>query len=190
MKVVGVVGRNGSGKDELLEYLNEHCDLTILSAGDVARQIAEKEGLPATRENLHQISQDYIDRYGEEFFMERLVDQMQEEWNAVGISGIRTPADARVLREEFGDDFLLVHVQVGDTAKRFERVCERGKERDPQSYEAFLRQDQEEIDSFDLDETIRRADLTIENDASLEAFYRRIRESIMKAPLGEELLCD
>lgn len=190
MKVIGVVGRNGSGKDELLDYLQQHCDLSILSAGDVARQIAKEEGVPATRENLHQISQEYIDRYGQEFFMERLIEQVREDWNAVGITGIRAPTDVQVLREHFGDDFFLVAVEVGDPKLRFERLKERDKPRDPDTYEEFLRQDEEEVELFHVDETMRRADSAIQNDASLQAFHRRIRESIIEAPLGDALRCN
>lgn len=190
MQVIGVAGRNGSGKDELLKYLRQRCDLVLLSSGNVARQIAEEKGVAATRENLHRISQEYIERHGQQYFMRRLIDQIREEWNAVGITGIRSPADVGVLRGQFGDDFLLVRVEVGDPRLRFERVRERGKERDPQSYQEFLRQDEEEAELFDLDETLQQADLTIRNDASLQAFHRRIRESIVESPLGDALHCD
>jgi Ni2+-binding GTPase involved in maturation of urease and hydrogenase len=43
MKVIGVVGRNGSGKDELLNYLHDRCGIKVLSMGDVVRDIAKSE---------------------------------------------------------------------------------------------------------------------------------------------------
>jgi dephospho-CoA kinase len=45
MKVIGVVGLNGSGKDELVDYLHQRCGIPVLSAGDIARDIAAEEGV-------------------------------------------------------------------------------------------------------------------------------------------------
>ena len=52
MKVIGVIGQNGSGKDEVLKYLREKHNVPFLSTGDMVREIAAKEGKEPTRENL------------------------------------------------------------------------------------------------------------------------------------------
>ena len=187
MKVIASVGRNASGKDELLRYIQEKCDMPILSPGDVAREIARQEEIEPTRENLHEISQRMIRKHGEDFFMRRLIEEIERaEWDLVGISGVRTPADVRALKDHFGDDFTLVHVKVGDPRLRFERSRSRGAERDPQTFEAFQEQDRSEETLFHIDDTIQMADRVVLNDSSLEDFHAAIERKIINDFLSNE----
>lgn len=43
---------------------------------------------------------------------------------------------------------------------------------------------------FHLSETIQHADMTINNDGTLEAFRRRIEKSIVQQELSDETNCD
>jgi dephospho-CoA kinase len=42
---------------------------------------------------------------------------------------------------------------------------------------------------FSIDETIRRADVTVENDATLDLFYRQIEKAIVQPVLSNEIDC-
>jgi len=186
VKVIGTVGRNASGKNALVQYLHRRCGIPVVEAGDIARDMARKKGIEPTRENLHRISQQAIEEHGRDFFMERLIERIEEsDWDVVGIAGIRTPADIRTLRERFGEDLLLVHVEVGDPSLRFRRTQARDDPRDPDTYQQFLQQDREEEEMFHLGEAIELADLTVENDGTLEEFHDRIEERIIKPELAE-----
>jgi dephospho-CoA kinase len=186
MKVIGAIGLNGSGKDELVDYLHEQYDVPRLSLGDIVRDIAEKEGIRPTRDNLHDISEIYFARHGRDYFARKLVDQIRDrDTQVVAVTGVRSPADVGTLKEEFGDDFVLVHVQVGDPALRFARTQQRDKARDPGTLEAFLEQDREEREIFEIDEAVKEADLSIRNDRSLEKFYERIDECVAGPILGQ-----
>ena len=63
MKVIGVIGLNGSGKDEVVNYLNQHYGIPVLSVGDIAREIAGREGVEPTRDNLDEITRRYFTKY-------------------------------------------------------------------------------------------------------------------------------
>jgi dephospho-CoA kinase len=92
MIVVGAVGRKGSGKDTVPDYVSQRCDLPIIEVGDIARGIAVERGVEPTREHLMAISQEFMARYGKDYFMRRVVEQVPEKgWDAAGISGIRSP---------------------------------------------------------------------------------------------------
>jgi dephospho-CoA kinase len=185
MDVIGAVGLNGAGKDELVDYLHRRCGIPVLTVGDVPREIAEEEGVEPTRDNLREIAERYMAQYGEDFFIQRLIKRIEEkEWKAVGISGIRTPTDAQALREHFGQDLLLVHVEVTDPYIRYQRTKRRGKARDPDAYKEFKQQDKAEEEMFRISETIEQADLTINNDVSLETFHQRIEETIVQQELS------
>ena len=58
--VIAAVGKNASGKDYFLEFISKEFGVPMLSVGDVARELAEAEGLEKTRENLHYISKKYM----------------------------------------------------------------------------------------------------------------------------------
>ena len=177
-RVAGIVGREGSGKDEVLRYLHGRCSITNLSAGDVAREIAQQKGVSPTRENLHEIATKYMEEQGQGFFAERLIDTIEEnDWQTIGISGVRTPYDVEVFRRHFGDDFRLVHVRVGNSKLRFQRLRRRNEVRDPDTYEVFLEQERQEEERFRISRAIQLADFTIDNDGSREQLQRDIEES-------------
>jgi dephospho-CoA kinase len=190
MVVIGLVGLDGSGKDEMAAYLSRKCAVPAVSAGDVARRIAERESRPPTGANLREISERCIRGYGKDFFMTSLIEWIEQEgWTIALINGIRTPADVATLRERFGSDFYLVHIRVGDAALRFERVRRRGELRDPDEYEEFLEGDRAEEEAFRVSETIKKADLTVGNDSTLEAFHREIDGKIIGRLLKGKAAC-
>ncbi len=175
MKVIGAVGQNGSGKDEVLKYLKAACGIPFFSTGDMVRQIATEEGLEATRDNLRAISERWFRERGEGCFVRLLAERIKREENqTVGISGIRSLADATILRESFGDDFVLIRVAMADSKQRYERMVARGEERDPHSYEQFLALDRKEEALFHVEEAGRQAQYTIGNDGTLEDLHRAI----------------
>ena len=105
---------------------------------ELVREIAAQRGMRPTRAKLHEISQQAIEQHGTDLFVKTLIARIEEKpWHIVGITGIRTPADVRVLRERFGEDFVLVHVRVDDIHTRFERIQQRNTAGDPQGYEQF-----------------------------------------------------
>lgn len=187
MIVIGAMGLNGSGKDALIHYLHERHGIPMLSIGDLVRDMAAQRGISPTRSNLHELSQETLELHGADFFAQKLIARIEQEpEEVVGVTGIRTPTDVRTFREHFGDDFVLVHVRVGDPRTRFERVRQRDEARDPESYGRFLQQDEEEKEMFRIEEAIEEADITIDNDGSLEDFHREIEEQVVKPVLDDE----
>lgn len=191
MIIIGAMGRNGSGKDALIDYLCQRCDVHKLSVGDIARQIAEEEGIAPTRQNLREISQRYMSAHGDSYFIRRVADTIEENgWKATAISGIRTSDDVRAARECFGDDLLLVHVRVGDPHVRYERIRERDQPRDSDSFEAFIEQEQEEEEHSHISEALEQADLVINNSRSLEVFHEAIDYLLIEGLIDEEVGCE
>jgi dephospho-CoA kinase len=78
MKVIGVIGQNGSGKDEVLKYLRAKYNMPFLSTGDMVRDIAVKEGKESTRENLQEISERYFQEFGKGIFVKMVAANMQQ----------------------------------------------------------------------------------------------------------------
>jgi dephospho-CoA kinase len=180
LRVLGVVGLNGSGKDEVVRYLHQSHGVPTLSLGDMVRQIALERGVNPTRSNLHRLSQEYFAERGRDYFARKAILAIDDhDWDLVGITGIRTPTDVKTMREHFGNHFVLAHVAVSDSKKRYERVRERGEARDPQSYSEFLQQDAKEEEIFHLSETAREADIVLDNDQSVIKLHSQIDRKVV-----------
>ena len=181
MKIIGAVGQNGSGKDEVLKYLKSTYNVPFLSTGDVVRSIAAKEGVEPTRENLGKISARYFDEKGKGCFVKMLADKLKQSgWPVAGITGIRSLDDVTILKNIFGNDFILFRVFVNDPQVRFARMVRRAEGRDPVSFEQFSQQEEYEENLFKISEAENQADYSLSNDTSLAGLHRQIDEIIIK----------
>jgi dephospho-CoA kinase len=175
VKVIGTVGQNGSGKDEVLKYLKARYGIPFFSTGDMVREVAAQEGVEPTRENLQAISEKYFRERGEGCFVRLLAERLRRDDGPIrGISGIRSLKDVQILREAFGDAFVLINVSVSDPRQRYGRMVKRAEERDPQQYEQFLTQDKAEETLFHITEAGGQADYSISNDGTLADLHRAI----------------
>ena len=137
--IVAAVGKNASGKDYFLDVIAKQFDIPVISFGDCARELADKEGLVHTRENLQYISKKYMSTYGQDFFPKMMVEKIRQMGlKNVLVSGIRPPSDAELFRQEFGDDFFLVAIVLESDRLRYERMVARGSARDNVTYEQFI----------------------------------------------------
>jgi len=187
VKVIGAIGQNGSGKDEVLKYLRSKHNVPFLSTGDIVREIASNEGLEQTRENLGKISDRYFREFGKGCFVRLLADKIRHSgWKIAGISGIRSLDDVSILKGIFGKDFILIHVYITDPQVRYSRMTRRGEGRDPHSYQEFLRQDEAEEELFSLKEAENHADYSISNDGTLDDLHREIDGLVLDKDLLTE----
>lgn len=175
--IIAAVGKNASGKDYFLDFISKEFGVPLLSIGDVARELAEEEGLEKTRENLHYISQKYMGKYGQDFFPKKLIEKIKAmDSETVLVSGIRPPSDVEKFKEAFGDDFFLVAIVVEDDHKRWERTVSRGEARDHVTFEQFLELDKNEEKLFQTSVTMGMADYSfIRGDFSDEVYHEKIR---------------
>ena len=75
--IVAAVGKNASGKDYFLDIISKQFDIPVISIGDCARELADKEGLVHTRENLQYISKKYMSTYGQDFFPKMIIEKIK-----------------------------------------------------------------------------------------------------------------
>lgn len=186
MRLIGVIGRNGSGKDEVLAYLRGAYGIPYVATGDIVRALAAQAGEDATREALGALSERVFRELGPGCFALLAARSLAEDaWPVAGISGLRSLADVERLRAEYGDDLTLVHVSVRDPAVRFKRMVRRASARDPRDIGQFLAQEAAEERIFQLSEAIAEADVTIANDGTIEDLHRAIEEAIVRHELLE-----
>jgi dephospho-CoA kinase len=184
MRIIGVVGQNGSGKDEVVKYLRDRYGVPFLSSGDMVRALAAQLGLEATRENLGRLTDDEFRLHGQGIFIRRVAEEITARgWSKAGITGIRSPDDVALLRAAFGPDLTLIDVYVTDPRLRFERMARRGEGRDPADYSQFLAQEVAEEKRFRLIETASLADFHLPNDGTLDNLHRIIEQLLTSRQL-------
>ena len=76
--ILAAVGKNGTGKDFFLDYVAQKYGFPMISIGDVVRELATKDGLELTRDNLHATSKKYMGEFGQTFFPEMIVKKIKE----------------------------------------------------------------------------------------------------------------
>jgi dephospho-CoA kinase len=177
MRIIGVVGQNGSGKDEVVKYLRDQHGVPFLSSGEMVRALAAKRGLEATRENLGRLTDEEFRLHGPGIFIRRVIEEIAARgWLQAGITGIRSPEDIAILREAYKDKFTLIDVFVTDPRLRFERMTRRGEGRDPLDYPQFLAQEESEEKRFHLKASAGLAGFHLSNDGTLSDLHSGIRE--------------
>jgi len=178
--VIGVIGRQGSGKDELVRYLEKKYQVRKIVMGDIVREIARAKNLEPTRENLHRISKEQLSKTGPDAFTEKAVEEIEKaDAETCAVSGLRAPHEIDVMRDRFGSAFKLVEVETTHPWVRFERIQKRGARRDTEDFDRFRRHDREEDQIFQMDEAIRKADTTVNNNGTIDLFHENIETEVV-----------
>jgi dephospho-CoA kinase len=176
MNVYGLVGLPGSGKSEAAAVAAE-LDIPVVTMGDVIRAECRERGLdPATEHG--RVAKALREEHGEDAIAQQSLPHIEEALSAhdtVVVDGIRSGVEVDRFEDAFGDAFTLVSIEA-PFETRAERLELRGRDAGgDEGGETLDERDQRELD-FGMGEAIDRADVTVENDGSLEAFRERIRD--------------
>lgn len=169
MKLIGIGGTNGSGKDTVSKFLADS-DYLFVSVSDLLRDEAKKRGLPLEREILRSISAEWRREFGLGVLVDRAVElykKQSNEYIGVVATPMRNVGEAKRIHELGGK---LVWVDA-DPKIRYERIRQRNRSaEDDKSYEQFLQEEQDEMhqtgDEATLDSAGVKAiaDIYLQND--------------------------
>ena len=173
--LVGLTGRNASGKSTLVSWFSER-GLTSVSCSDSIRTWLMEQGIETTREALIEGGRELRRKGGAGVLAEMLLEILDGEDAVVDSS--RTPAEVEALRGR--GDFTLIEVRA-DEESRWQRMTTRGRSGDPTEKEAFLSQEAAEAKSKDeagqaLDATAEMADITVLNDGSIDDLEAKLED--------------
>jgi dCMP deaminase len=178
--IIGVAGRNGAGKGELVLFL-ESRGFSVLSLSDAIRAELNERGLSESRERMIETGQEMRRRSGPGALAQGLVRQLHVDRN-YGIDSIRHPVEVEILRhfaESSAQEFRLVWVDA-KLETRFDRMQSRNRPGDPTSIAQLEALEARERGSDDpnaqqLDAVEGEADYRLTNDSSLEDFHHQIQ---------------
>jgi dCMP deaminase len=176
--IIGLTGKNGSGKTAVCEYLQSR-GFEYRSLSDEIRDEIRSRGLEINRGILIEVGNELREKLGPGILAERILNNLGEDRNYV-IDSIRNPHEVEVLRRR--PDFTLLALEAEGTI-RFERSRKRGRENAAQTILQFIEEESRELDSNNpanqqLQTTQAKADLVITNNGTLEELHQRLDEAL------------
>jgi dCMP deaminase len=181
--IIGLTGRNGSGKGEAVSFL-QYKSFYPYSLSDVIREEVRMQGKEITRERLIEVGTELRTQGGTAVLAERLLEKIEDDKNYV-IDSFRHPDEVKAFKA--CPDFRLIFVEA-DPIVRFERVRDRGREKDATTVEEFLEIEGREVAATDwhgqqLDAVEKVADFTITNNGSLGDLQEQLSD-LLKRMMG------
>ena len=169
MAVIGLTGKNGSGKGEVAELLKQR-GFQYSSLSDALRTELREKGEEISRMKLVKVGRALRARYGAAVLACRIGAEIDTSIDHV-IDSVRNPAEAEWMKDNV-PGFQLWNV-TADARIRFTRIRARQRESDPQTLEAFLELEAMEATATDssgqdLEGTARLADAEVANNTTLD----------------------
>lgn len=174
--ILGLTGKNGSGKGEVAHFLKS-CGFEYHSLSDILREEIKKNKKTVTRDLLIQTGTRLREQEGSAVLAERTLAKLTPDKNYI-IDSIRNPEEVRALHRR--EDFVLLKIDAPQKT-RFERVKNRARESDPTTFSQFIEMEERELKNKNpsaqqLLATEKLADHTISNGTTLEALHENMRK--------------
>jgi len=179
MIIIGLTGKNASGKGEAANYLKSK-GFIYYSLSDVIRDEATKRNLEHSRDNLIMLGNELRKNFGPNYLAQKINLKIKEtlknnpKQNFV-IDSIRSPFEAKELMKN--KDFNLVGIDA-PIELRFQRLLERNRVGDAKTLEDFKEQEQRENLKSDtnqqLDATFGMAKEIILNNGTLAELRQKV----------------
>ena len=147
MKLIGLSGTNGAGKDSVGQLIAQEMNYLFVSVSDLLREEARQRGLPVTREVLRTISAEWRRQFGLGVLVDRAIEYCKsrtERYDGVVACPMRNTGEAQHLKDLGG---LLVWIDA-DPRVRYDRIrrVNRGRAgEDNKTYEEFLAEEAAEM---------------------------------------------
>ena len=166
--LIGLTGKYAAGKGTVAKAL-EGRGFDYHSCSDILREELQVRGVAESREALLALGNELRRAGGPGELARRLTPRLRAGGDHI-IDSIRNPAEVEVLRALPGFVLLVVDAE---PRVRFERLRQRARIGDPETFEAFQALEQRELVSDDpttqqLTATIALADHTLRNDSGIE----------------------
>ena len=172
--LVGLAGRNASGKTTVIDWLKSK-GFESNSCSDSIRHWLRSNNREITRDNLIDGGRKLRAMGGPGILAEMLIDLI-EEGTKHAVDSIRTPAEVEAFRK--CEDFVLVEIRA-PRELRWQRLLERGRTGDAETFEQFSIQEEAELVAHDesgqaLIATAKMADVVIHNNGDIDDLYKQL----------------
>jgi dephospho-CoA kinase len=180
MKIIGITGTLGSGKGEVSAFLRAK-GFVHFSVRDFMTKDLKQRGLPIVRDSMTDLADELRKTHGPSYIIETLYAEAVRAGKPAIIESVRVKGEADFLASHGA---FLIAVDA-DPKIRYERIRARKSDLDHVTYETFLSDEQREMDSVEANrgnirDCMRRADVVITNDGTLEELHKQIERVLPK----------
>ena len=189
LKLIGLSGTNGAGKDSVGEMLAERHGYIFVSVTDMLREELKRRELPIIRENTSKLSAEWRREYGMGVLVDKAIDYYKTHSTNRGglvLASLRHPAEADAVHANGG---TVIWVDA-DPNVRYARIQANAHQRnrageDNRTYEQFLADEQREMYPEGDEATLNgaavkeRADIFLQNNGNdIEAFKQEVEKAL------------
>ena len=146
LKIIGLSGMNGAGKDAVGHILALKHNYLFVSVTDLLREEAKRREIAVERENLRMISAEWRRQYGFGVLVDMAYKKLESEYVGLAISSLRNPHESERVHELGG---IVIWVDANPQT-RYDRIQAnleargRGTE-DQKTFEQFLLDEEVEM---------------------------------------------
>jgi len=195
MRLIGISGTNGSGKDTIGKLLAEKFGYMFIPATDMLRDELAKRGLPPAREHMRELSAEWRRESGLGVLIDKAISQFETShkvYAGLAVASLRNPGEADRIHQLGG---VLVWVDA-DPRFRYDRLQASTHSRDAEravddrkTFGQFLSEEAEEMHrqpgsdeaTLDMSSVKSKADIFLENTYSnMDDLSAAINEKIIK----------
>jgi dephospho-CoA kinase len=167
MKVIGVVGLPASGKGEFSK-IAAGMGIPVIVMGDMIRRAVSEAGLEPDDTNFGAMANRLRAERGMDTIAKLCIPEIQKQSAPlVLVDGIRGDSEVALFRHYFSG-FRLIRID-SSFGKRLARIAARARSDDFTSEDALRNRDERE-QKWGLDNALKRADMHISNEGTLEEF--------------------
>lgn len=185
MKIIGIGGTNGSGKDTVGQMLVERHGWLFVSVTDILREELKRRGQPVERHNLRSLSREWNAKHGAGVMTNMAVEKFKKagsEYKGLVLASLRREGEAARVHELGGK---VVWVDA-DPKVRYMRISDRGRgAEDAKTFEQFLEEEEIEMHNQGDKHAVGMgvvkdlADIKLENNGNdIEAFKDEAEKSL------------
>lgn len=177
MKVFGLVGEKGSGKQTFVNFLKSlHPDLKVRQVrfSDILAQTLVLWDIPITRPNLQNLAIVMNDAFGAHALADAAKFSIEGDMaDVIILDGIRRDAEFKLVKELGG---ALIYITANQNLRyqrlkiRSEKVGEVGL-----AFEQFLEEEQSKAEG-EIPKISKKADIKIDNNGTKDEFKEKIKQ--------------
>ena len=177
--ILGFVGPLASGKDACKKYLEEKYGASSHRFSTMLRDILKRIYIPASRQNIQDISLDLRTRFGSDIMARVIAEDVKNDDNEfIVVDGVRRMDDIINLKNVEG--FYLIGINASEEI-RYERMKLRNENiGDDKKTFAQFREDGQREAELEIPLVMSNASFTINNDGSFDDLYKQVNEIITK----------
>ncbi len=178
MKVVAIVGMNGSGKSRVAR-LFEREGFRRIRFGDITDKEVAKRCLALTEENERKIREQLRKEYDMDAYAKLnapLIDEALKTSDVV-VDGLYSWSEYKYLKEYYGDDLVMVAVYSSPTTRQSRLPHRQVRPLTPQE---SSERDYNEIEKLEKGGPIAIADYTLINEGSMQELEAQVQDVLTK----------